>query len=62
MSSQFKTGVTPTTVNLPLPLMPVKGPVLPSRVTTPALPVAVAFESQRAKNLCLTCGVNVLMQ
>lgn len=51
MSSQDTRSVTNTTLNLPLPLMPLKGPVPPSNVTVPAPPFGVAFESHRANNL-----------
>ena len=51
MSSQFTTGVTPTKLNLPFPLIPLNGPVPPRSVTVPALPVGVAFDSQRANSL-----------
>lgn len=48
MSSQFTRSFTCTKLNLPLPFTPANGPVPPSRVTLPAEPVAVAFQSQRA--------------
>jgi hypothetical protein len=51
MSSQFTTGLTPTTLHLPLPLMPENGPVPPSSVTLPDEPLSFIFQSHRAKSL-----------
>jgi hypothetical protein len=49
-------------LNLPLPLMPAKGPVPPSRVTTPVPPCGLALESQRAKSLWPSLVVKVFRQ
>ena len=51
MSSQLTTGETPTTLNLPLPLMPVNGPVPPSKRHAPGRTLVVKLPVASRKEL-----------